>query len=115
MQEEISALQNNQTWKLVPRTETMNVIGCKWVYKSKLKAYGSLERLKARLVAKGFNQIPRIDFLETFSPVVKPATIRVICPLLCLTSGTSDNLTLRMPSYMAILTNLSIWNNHLGS
>ena len=63
MQEEISALHNNQTWKLVPRTETMNVIGCKWVYKSKLKAYGSLERLKARLVAKGFNQIPRKDFL----------------------------------------------------
>ena len=55
----------------------MNVVGCKWVYKAKLNLDGSLERLKARLVAKGFNQVDGVDFSETFSPVVKLASIRL--------------------------------------
>lgn len=78
MLEELQALQANSTWDLIPRTSYMNVVRCKWVYKSKLNADGTLKRLKARLVAKGFPQVPGIDFTETFSPVVKPATIRVV-------------------------------------
>ena len=56
MQEEIHALKMNNTYQLVPREANSNIVGCKWVYKTKLKADGSLERLKARLVAKGFSQ-----------------------------------------------------------
>ena len=56
----------------------MNVVGCKWVYKAKLKPNGSLERLKARIVAKGFNQVNGVDFFKTFSPVIKRASIRVV-------------------------------------
>lgn len=54
MKEELSALHHNDTWDLVPRDPEMNVVGSKWVFKTKLKADGSVERFKARLVAKGY-------------------------------------------------------------
>lgn len=56
-------------------------IGCKWVYKVKLKADGSLEHCKACLVAKGFNQKYGIDYQEAFSPVIKMTTIRSMIAL----------------------------------
>jgi hypothetical protein len=54
MQEEITALHKNGTWHLVPAVKGANVIDCKWVYKIKRRAYGSIDRYKGRLVAKGF-------------------------------------------------------------
>lgn len=54
MQEEITALHKNKTWRLVPSQQGMNVVGCRWIFKVKRKADGSLERHKARLVAQGF-------------------------------------------------------------
>uniref|UniRef100_A0A2N9I8Y9 Reverse transcriptase Ty1/copia-type domain-containing protein n=1 Tax=Fagus sylvatica TaxID=28930 RepID=A0A2N9I8Y9_FAGSY len=78
MVEEMTALHNNHTWVLVPRQPHMNVIGCKWVFKTKLNSDGSLDRLKARLVAKGYNQQEGVDYTEIFSPVIRPATIRTI-------------------------------------
>jgi hypothetical protein len=78
---EYSALMKNRTWHLVPPQKWRNVIDCEWVYKIKRKAYGSLDRYKARLVAKGFKQRHGLDYEETFSPVVKPATIRTILSL----------------------------------
>lgn len=78
MEEELAALHQNSTWTLVPRTPDMHVIGSKWVFKTKLKPAGSLDRLKARLVAKGYHQIDGVDYTETFSPVIKLGTIRMI-------------------------------------
>uniref|UniRef100_A0A2N9I2K2 GAG-pre-integrase domain-containing protein n=1 Tax=Fagus sylvatica TaxID=28930 RepID=A0A2N9I2K2_FAGSY len=63
MCDEISALKQNQTWELVPRQDNMNVVGSRWVFKTKLKSDGSIDRFKARLVAQGFSQSLGIEVL----------------------------------------------------
>lgn len=75
---ELEALRKTHTWDLVPYSPDYNVVGCKWVFRIKRNSDGTIQRHKARLVAKGFHQSPGIDFFETFSPVVKDSTIRVV-------------------------------------
>lgn len=86
MQEEYKALMTNGTWTLVKLPPHRNPVGCKWVFRVKENPDGTVNKFKARLVAKGFQQQPGFDFKETFSPVVKPVTIRVILSL-ALTCG----------------------------
>jgi hypothetical protein len=75
------ALMRNMTWHLVPPQPDRNVIYCKWVYKVKHKADGSVDRYKSRLLAKGFKQRMGIDYDDTFSPLVKLATIWLVLSL----------------------------------
>jgi len=78
MQEELTMIEKNDTWKLVERPPDRKVIGVKWVYRTKLNADGSVNKHKARLVVKGYAHIFGVEFSETFAPVARLDTIRLL-------------------------------------
>ncbi|KAH9679381.1 hypothetical protein KPL71_026109 [Citrus sinensis] len=81
MKDEYDALICNNTWSLVRRIGDQKIVGNKWVYRVKYNTDGSLAKYRTRLVAKGFQQIAGVNYFETFSPVIKPATVRVVLSL----------------------------------
>ena len=78
MNNEIEAIERNNTWDLVDLPADKNVISVKWIYKDKLNEKGEIEKHKARLVARGFSQQPRIDYGETFAPLARLDTVRFV-------------------------------------
>ncbi|WVZ11324.1 hypothetical protein V8G54_015854 [Vigna mungo] len=78
MKEELLMIEKNYTWKLVRRPTNRKVIGVKWVFRTKLNPDGSINKHKARLVVKGYAQIFGVDFSDTFAPVARLDTIRLM-------------------------------------
>eukprot|EP00253_Pinus_taeda_P013492 PITA_13492 len=81
MNEEYHSLLANDTWNLVPLPKGRKLVRCKWVYRTKYGPDGKVDKHKARLVAKGFSQVEGIDYTETFSPVAKMNSIRLVLSL----------------------------------
>ncbi|GJY85970.1 ribonuclease H-like domain-containing protein [Tanacetum coccineum] len=81
MRDEYTALIKNKTWTLVPRPPDTNLVRCMWLFCHKYMADGTLSRYKARLVVNGSTQLEGVNVDETFSPVVKPGTIRTVLSL----------------------------------
>jgi hypothetical protein len=78
MQEELNQFRRSEVWDLVPRPEGVNVIGTKWIFKNKFDEHGIVTRNKARLVAQGSTQIEGLDFDESFAPVARLESIRLL-------------------------------------
>ena len=78
---EIEFIMHNHTWEIVDLPPSAKTIGCKWIFKRKLKSNGSIKKYKARLVAKGINQKNCVDCFDTFAPVTRISSIRVLIAL----------------------------------
>ena len=81
MKEELAVIEKNQTWELVEKPKDRKIIGLKWVFRTKLNFDGSVNKHKASLVVKGYAQVWGVDFSETFAPVARLDTIRLVLAL----------------------------------
>ena len=84
MQEELNQFKRSEVWDLVPRPDDINVIGTKWIYKNKSDKNGTVTRNKARLFAQGYTQVENLDFDETFAPVARLESIRLLLGVACI-------------------------------
>lgn len=81
IKDELDSLKINQTWKIVPKPNNCNIVDCRWVLTIKTDECGNLVKHKARLVAKGFSQEYLVDYNETYAPVSRMTSFRVIAAI----------------------------------
>ena len=83
MHDELLQFHRNDVWTLVPRSEGEHIIGTKWIFCNKTDEEGNVICNKARLVAQGYSQMEGVDYDETFVPVVRMESIRILLALAC--------------------------------
>ena len=83
MRDELHQFQKNNVWTLIPKPAEVNIIGTKWIFHNKTNEEGNVIRNKAKLVAQGYTQVEGVDFDETFAPVARIESIRVLLALAC--------------------------------
>ena len=105
MQIEMNSMYKNDVWELVPLSEGRQVIGCKWIFKRKTGADGSVNHYKARLVAQGYSQQQGLDYDETLSPVIHFESLRALVSF-----AVQKNLTL----HLLDITYSAFLNGYLG-
>ena len=86
MAEEMDTLYSNGTWELVTLPPEKSLVGCHWVYTMKVGPNGQADRLRARLVAKGYTQQYGLNYYDTFSPVTKIASVRLLLSMVAMHS-----------------------------
>ena len=83
MNDELLQFQRNDVWTLVPRLEGEHIIGTKWIFHSKTNEEGNVIHNKAHLVAQGYSQMEGVDYDETFAPVARMESVRILLALAC--------------------------------
>ena len=81
MEEELKSMKDNEVWDIIELPKGIKTIGCQWIFKTKHDFNGNVERYKVRLVAKGYTQKEGIDYKETFSPISKKDSLRIVMAL----------------------------------
>ena len=112
-EEEMQALDANNTWDLVNAQKGVKAIGCKWVYKTKYNADNSVNRYKAQLVAKGYVQTHEIDYDETFAPVAKMMAVRVVLAVTATRGWHLHQKDVKTRFFKVTLKNKYLWSNPL--
>lgn len=115
MNSEITALEENDTWSLVPLPVGHHPIGCRWVFKIKYQFIGSIERYNARLVAKGFTQHEGIDYTKTFAPIAKHFTICCLLTIAFVCNWSLHRWTCIMLFFMVTFIKKFTCFHHLGT
>ena len=83
MHDELLLFQRNNFWTLVPRLEGEHIIGTKWIFRNKTDKKGNVIRNKGLLVAQGYSHVEGVDFNETFAPIARMESIRILLALAC--------------------------------
>ena len=82
--DEVESILKNHTWELVDLPPGSKPLGYKWIFKKKMKADGSIDKYKSRLVIKGYKQKEGLDYFDTYSPVTRISSIRMLIAIVAI-------------------------------